>query len=765
MSEESPTSNYPLRVLILVVLVMTGAAVLLARLHEFQVTRHDEMLAAMPKPSKVTTRLPGTRGRILDREGVVLARNRPSFEVDINLETLVEAYRRRSVERSREAYLQRDVDGIPRQREREDVVKIFNDFLVPRLMRHGLAANYNASALRNHYVTHRGLVPFTYREDLEFEEFAKFAERGLELPGVEVVSRPRREYPFGSMASHVLGYVKRWGKGNVPAHEQALFNHYVGDEEGVAGIEKSMNEALIGAPGRRVWLRDERGHFVRVLEETPAGRGADLQLTLDARLQYLVEEQMQRVGRGAAVVLDVETGEVLAMASVPNLDPNDFIPSITQARFDGYRRNEARPFTNRAVSVYEPGSTFKLGSALSGCKHGLRHRQFHCAGRVKYGNTYMHCWIHAKGGQHGTLGLSEAIQRSCNCYFYLLANALGPEKLSADLQELGFGQRTGIELTEESGGTLPGSSWWRHQRGMAKLTPALNAQLAIGQGDTQASPLQMAVLTAAVANGGKLWQPRLVKQYQSQNDDEPSITQPILRADLIKLGYSQADLSVIAAGMHAAANKAGGTARAAALEEYQVCAKTGTAQSIDRGRKSHNAWTVAYAPYENPRYAVAVMVRAGKAGGDVAAPLVNRILRGAFELENQPLPVRPLPPYPGDLRTVVSVSRDSMDVQTEGGLPSRAVLVNPADAAPRRAVRVTPATLSQPSVRPDADTEGSIVRQTRQVRPQPPRRVEPRRVTPEPRRAVIVNTDPPRRAVPVESDSEPEPSRRAIPVR
>ncbi len=717
-----------------------GSGALAWRLYDFQIKQQPEFLAKVPQPSLVTTRIPGVRGRILDRNGIVLARNRISYEVDINLQVLADAYAARYSDDANQDVVRKDGDGMLRQRTQKDIVKIFNEFLIPRLKVHDLAANYNAGALRNHFNTHGGLVPFTYREDLSFEEFSRYAEHRLEFPGLEVVVRPRREYPFGSLGSHLLGYVKPWDKGDISAADRALFSHFVGDVEGVAGVEKTMNSALLGPPGKQVWLRDERGHYVRIIEEQDPGRGADLQMTIDARIQFFVEEELRRVGRGAAVVLDVQTGEVLAMASVPDFNPNDFIPSISQSKFDLYRVNEARPFTNRAIAAFEPGSTFKLGSALCGCHHGLRHRQFHCSGGVSYGNTFMRCWIHSKGGQHGTISLDESIQRSCNSYFYLLANALGPAKMVNDFESMGIGQRTGIRLPNESPGILPGSSWWRRKNRGSKLTPALTAQLSIGQGDTQATPLQMACLTAAIANDGILWKPRIIQQFQELGMDEPKVTQPEIRADLQKLGFAPSAFTTIKRGMRWAVGKPGGTASRAGLEGVLVCAKTGTAQTIDRGKKSQNAWTVSFAPYEAPKYAVVVMVRGGESGGLVAAPIAGRIYDKLFALDDQALPIEPIPAYPGNLRKVVSVDRNSFSVETSGPPPSRAVVVSPAPSQP----------IPQPRVRDEADVEGSVVRRAVPVRPnRPSPRPQARRVRPQARRAVPV--EPPiRRAVPVE---------------
>ncbi len=402
----------------------------------------------------------------------------------------------------------------------------------------GLAKNYKAGDLRTHYLTHGGLIPFSYRTDLNYEEFAKFAEHNLDLPGVYLSIRPQRQYPYGSLASHVIGYLKQWEKGDVPDSATREFNHYIGEEKGIAGVEASMDEMLRGPEGRKTIVKDEKGRTIRMSDYTKPGIGAKVQLTLDARVQYLLENTLRLAGRAAGVVMDVNTGEVLAMASVPDYNPNDFIPSISQKSWDAYRANkQLAPFTNRAISEFTPGSTMKIPTAIAGALAGMGTASFPATAMSPTATKKVGCWIwNLHGGSHGSQNLSQAIQHSCNPYFNKLANTIGWKAMVEGCQLVGIGLRTGIKLPKEDAGILPGSNAWRNANPGLTMTPALSAFLSIGQGDSLATPLQMCAVTACVANGGKYYQPRIVKQAVAEDGVIVIADTPELEVDLTKEG-------------------------------------------------------------------------------------------------------------------------------------------------------------------------------------------------------------------------------------
>ena len=708
--------RYRLRIYLLTAFVLAGCGMLLLRLHHFQIGRRDEFQRMVPGSHTVAVREPGVRGEITDRNGLVLASNRRNYAVTFNLAEIHHAF---TEQHATEPTLQTITaeNGMPRRRVEDDIVAIVNRSVIPRLKRHGLASNYNAGALRTHYLTHGGLVPFTYHTGIDYDQVARFAEHNLELPGVYVDSTPQRQYPYGSLASHMLGYLKQWEKGDIPEAARRRFQHYSGDDKGVAGVEATMDKFLRGVEGVREVIKDEKGHVVGIDDYVRPGTGARVELTIDARRQYLVENVLRRAGRAAAVVLDVNTGEILAMASIPDYDPNKFIPSISETDFKTYRQNPCSPFTNRAISGLTPGSTFKLPTAISGAINGLASNHYTCSGFVQYGNHKIGCWLYNQhGSSHGTLDLSAAIQNSCNPFFNKMANALGAAKMVEGFQLVGFGQQTGVELPSEDPGILPGSRVWLTSiRPGAVMSPALTAMLSIGQGDASATPLQLAAMVAAIANGGRYYKPRLVRRVTHPERGTLIDNVPVLKVDLLKQGLKPADLERIRRGMWMAVNKPSGTAARAKIPDIVVAGKTGTAKTIDNGKKSHNAWTVAFAPYDTPRYAVAVVVQGGKAGGKVAGPLVHLILRGFFAADDGlRLPLARMTEFGGNTEqleeiplpadTLAAISGEGDDDGGETGEETE----EPEPVAPV----ATPAGTSpapNPSITPEVDAEGSVI--------------------------------------------------------
>jgi penicillin-binding protein 2 len=642
--------GFRFRIYLLTAIVLFCFGALLNRLYEFQIERRAEFLNKVPGNRTVTVREPGTRGEITDRNGIVLARNLRKYEVSFNLEEIREAYLAQHVEDPTIPRLTQE-RGLTRKRSEMDIVTIVNEWTIERLRKLDLARNYNASALRTHFLTHGGLIPFSYRADLRYDEFARFAEHNLELPGVYLSMRPQRQYPYGSLAGHVIGYLKQWEKGDIPEADARRFNHYIGDEKGIAGVEASMDALLRGPEGRKTIIRNEKGRTIRMSDYTRPGTGAKVELAIDARVQYLLENTLRHTGRAAGVIMDVNTGEVLAMASVPDYEPNAFIPSIEPQRWRDYNANkQLSPLTNRAISAYAPGSTMKVPTAIAGALQGMAGRSFSCEGFVTYGNHPVGCWLWNKSrGRHGSLTLSKAIQQSCNPYFNKLANTIGWRAMVEGCQMVGIGGRTGIELPNEKPGILPGSRAWRASTPGAVMTPALTAFLSIGQGDTLTTPLQLCAMTACVANGGKYFQPRIVRRAVSEEGEVLVSNKPKLVLDLIESGVSAADLELIRKGMSMAVNLPGGTAGRVRMAGVEIAAKTGTAQTVDDGAKSNNSWVISFAPYDNPKFAVCVLVQNAGSGGAVCGPLVNLIYQGLFAREEGTrLPLRPQSEFAGN---------------------------------------------------------------------------------------------------------------------
>ena len=646
--------RYRLRLYLLTALILVGLGSLLSRLYNYQIEERSRFLKQVPSNYTVTIREPGIRGDITDRNGVVLVNNLRNYEVVFNLDDIRADYKRHLIETGGKETV-KNFRSIKTS-------KIVNDWVRPKLALHKLDKNYSPRALDTHYITHGGLVPFTFRNDLTYDQFAYFAEHNLELPGVDLRVRPRRQYLYGSLASHILGYVKQWEKGAISPEEKRKFKHYTGDSSGIAGVEATMNDYLKGAEGIKTLLKNEKGEVLQVADYIKPDVGSRVELTIDSRVQCLVENTLRRVGRAAAVVMDPNTGEVLAMASVPDFTPSFFVPSINPDAWKKYNTNKARPLINRAINNFTPGSTFKLPTAIAAAMHGHTNDKESCPGYVTYGKINIRCW---KREGHGTLGLEESIQRSCNCWFMKVANEIGSKKMLNSFQLLGLGQKTGIELPSESPGFIPGNRYWKTEmRPGASVTPAITGMMSIGQSDSAASPLQIAAMVSTIANRGRYYKPRVVKRVVNPHTGVQVQNRPVQKVNLLQEGLKPEHLESIRKGMWLAANENGGTARRSSVEGREVAAKTGTAQTFDMGIKSNDAWTVAFAPYEQPKYVVVVAVKRGTSGGAVAGPLVHLIFRGLFASEEGlKLPLAKMKEYDGDFTI-----HEKIELPDEGGL-------------------------------------------------------------------------------------------------
>lgn len=714
--------KYRFRLYLLTAFVLTGCGTLLSRLYEFQIDRRAHFVANIPTTHNVEIYEPGIRGPIVDRNGVVLARNRRSYQIVFNLEDIYKSYQ----QKQKELQALEKEDPAPNETEEEiggenpekkpsetEIIRIVREIVVPELESFGLTGKRFTDGIKSHYLTHGGLVPYVYRRDLTPDQFAKIAVRSNEIPGVEVRVMPRRIYPYGSLAGHLLGYVKQWAKGDEPPEE--LRNrrnvHFEGPAYGVAGVELTTNDFLQGAGGKRVLVRNEKRKVIATDDYQPAREGAEVQLTIDARIQYIVENVLRKIGRGAAVVMDPNTGEVLAMASVPNFDPNDFIPAITTERFARYNNNRANPLTNRAISAFMPGSTYKLPTAIAGASHQRVGYVHNCRGYSAFGvggKLKIGCWL--KSG-HGSLGLTEAIQRSCNPYFMSLAGDLRTKTMVDTFNLLGFGRKSGILLPFESEGLVPGSNVWKRKNAGATMTRANLALLSIGQGESLASPLQVCSVAATIANGGRYYQPRIIRRViGTAPSGDPIVLKeniPIVKTDLIKEGMSRNQIKVIQKGMWKAVNEKGGTASKVAMENVFIAAKTGTAQvSKTNEEHTHNAWTASFAPYDSPRYAICVMVENGKSGGAVAGVLTHYIYRAIFSQEaGIPQRLTKLGVYKGNFEPYPEIERPeggvfmlNIDDIGETGDEVDAALLNPGQP-----IKVKPKTIPLPSIAPTPD--------------------------------------------------------------
>lgn len=617
------------------VLALLGAVIL--RLWWVQVARGALYAAKIAQRSEVTVRIPSVRGEIRDRNGIPLVQNRASYEVDFYLPEMVRGFKQRNEGEVPLIEYRGTQHGMPVKKREADIVQIVNTAVIPRLEALDLAKDYNAKRLKTHYRNDTE-IPFTYLEDIDFPTLAKFSEHDVGLPGVDVAIKPVRQYLYGALAAHLLGYVGM--PVNVDQDEASHYTFYQPDVEGKSQIEFAMDKYLRGSPGIRVMQRSVRGVIegeVRTIQPKP---GANVYLTIDARIQMIAEQALRQplLGRAAAVVIDPNNGDILAMASIPSFDPNIFIPSVSAADWGALNKNPAVPLVDRAVSGFPPGSTFKIVTALAGLKKGMAGAHFDCPGSIDYGGRPFHCWIAEKGGSHGVLGLADAIKVSCDCFFYQYGNAAGIDAIDQVGGLLGFGQTYDIGLSDEKAGIMPGPEWMKEHYPKEKWSTAYTANVSIGQGYVLASPLQLAMAYATVANGGVCYTPRLVRTVLNPDgtptrDDDGNIAvpdQPKIRGDLRNV-VKQSDIEVVRRGLWEVVNErggpgGGGTGAKAQIKGTIIAGKTGTADSSEHGKKETIAWFCCFAPYDHPKYVVVAMVQGGKHGGSVAAPVASHIL-------------------------------------------------------------------------------------------------------------------------------------------
>ncbi len=647
-------SSTAIRVYVLGSFMLGMLGVLSAKLWHEQVTNSKKWSDRVRKSSSVTVRIPSVRGEIRDRNGITLVANRSSYCVDFYLPQMVEGYRELNDGKAPLVNYRTTRDGMQADVKVADIVEIVNDTVIQRFEDLQLARDYNAAQLERHYRTN-DQVPYNYLEDADFNTVAKISENDLGVPGVEIALRPVRQYLYGSLASHILGYV------GAPEDIDKLkdikdFTYYQPEVQGRSNIEKAYDQWLRGTPGRRILERSAKNKIGAELSREEPTPGANVYLSIDARIQTIVEQTLKQagVGRAAVVVMDPQNGDILAMASVPNYDPNMFIPKISEEDYARLNDDSTDPLVNRAIQAFAPGSTYKIVSALAGFLGGLKPNvTFSCAGGVTYGNKFMKCWIAEKGGAHGPLNLTGAIKNSCNSYFYQWGNKaklINYEKIG---DALGLGTRSGLPLSGESPGTLPGPRWLAAQ-GQSALENSSGhiANTAIGQGAVTASPLQMATVCMTVANGGTSYYPRLVSRLvdasgEDVRDANGSLVVPVepkVRANLREMGFSAGDIEAVRQGMWKVVNEPGGTGAKARIKGIEVAGKTGTAQfwriierdargRITKKEKDNHVWFMCFAPYKNPKFAICVMIQGAKSGGGVAAPVAHKILTESLALD------------------------------------------------------------------------------------------------------------------------------------
>ncbi|MCM8913942.1 penicillin-binding protein 2 [Pseudomonas inefficax] len=584
------------RVVVGAVAIMLLICVLIARLYYLQVIQHDYHSTLSENNRVHVQPIPPTRGLIFDRNGVIVADNRPSFSL--------------SMTRERAGNWQEVLDTIV------EVLELTPDdrALFEKRMRQG----------------RRPFEPVPILFELNEEQIARVAVNQFRLPGVEVVAQLVRHYPQGAHFSHSVGYVGRINEKELKTLDPVNYSgtHHIGK----TGIERFYEADLHGQVGYEEVETNARGRVLRVLKRTDPKPGKDIVLSLDIKLQEAAEAALGG-RRGAVVALDPRTGEVLAMVSQPSFDPNLFVTGIGFKAYAELRDSIDRPLFNRVLrGLYPPGSTIKPAVAIAGLDSGVVNagsRVFD-PGYYQLPN-YDHKYRNWNRSGDGWVDLDAAIMRSNDTYFYDLAHKMGIDRLSSYMNKFGIGQRVSLDMFEESAGLMPSREWKRATRRQAWF-PGETLILGIGQGYMQATPLQLAQATALIANKGVWNRPHLAKTIEGQPPVDDNPMENIVLRD-------KSDWAKVTHGMEQVMHNARGTARKAAIgSQYRIAGKSGTAQvvAIKQGEKydrnklqerhRDHALFVAFAPAEDPKIVVSVMVENGESGSGVAAPVVRQVM-------------------------------------------------------------------------------------------------------------------------------------------
>jgi penicillin-binding protein 2 len=575
---------------------------LAGRLYHLQVQRNQEY-GLLAEDNRVNQRLLiPPRGRILDRNGVALALNVPTYRVRVVREQAGDL----------RAVLLR-LAGLVH--------------LTPEQIEATLAEAR----------TRRAFVPMTVREDLSWDEVSRIAVHSPELPGVVLDSGLLRRYPYGEVLSHVLGYVGAVSQAEQQRDPDPLLQ-LPDFRIGKNGIEHSYDKVLRGRSGLSRVEVNAIGREIRELDRNEGDPGEDLKLTLDAELQRFCFARLSSELAASAVVLDVRTGGVLALASVPSYDPAAFRGGLSRSLWTELRDNPRHPLVNKCIrGQYPPGSTFKMMTALAGLEAGAitESAKIFCSGSVSLGNARFHCW---KERGHGAVNLLNALEQSCDCYFYEVARRIGVDAIAEMANRFGLGHRLELDLPGEQPGLVPTRAW---KKAALKQSWQKGETLicGIGQGYVTTTPLQLAVMTARMANGGLAVRPHFVRPA----DAPPPAP----------LGVSKESLDLVLHAMREVVHGPRGTARKAnlGLPGIEMGGKTGTAQvrrisKADRAAGRHkredipweerdHALFVCFAPYVEPRFAISVIVEHGLHGASAAAPVARDIMRKTIELHKE----------------------------------------------------------------------------------------------------------------------------------
>jgi penicillin-binding protein 2 len=592
-------------------IVFLGVAFFLIFIHLWylQVIKGSE-LRRLSENNRIRIREnPADRGVLFDRKSRVLAQNRPSFEVSLIPEDL---------------------------KINPDVLNKVGEML--DMDQDEIGIKLKSLKRRPPF------KPIKIKSDIDWNELALLEFNRVHLPGLVVDVRPRRNYNYGELASHLIGYLGEVDENELRQTKGASYS--MGTLIGKYGVEYRWETDLRGVDGGRQIEVDALGREIKPLQSVDPFPGNNLILTIDLDLQRVAEEAFQDKS-GALTAMDPKNGRILAMVSKPSFDPNLFARNILPEEWKSLMEDPHHPLQNKGIQgQYPPGSVFKIVTAVAGLESGIitPNTQFTCTGVYPYGNRNFRCY---KEGGHGTLSLHRALVESCDIYFYQAGLKIGVDLIAHYADELGLGRATGIALPHERSGTVPSSSWKKKHSG-APWYSGETLSLSVGQGYVNATPLQLVALMSAVANEGHFYLPQVVERVEDIYGKVLKEYRPVERR---RANISQDTLHIIQEALTGVVNEPHGTGGVCALKDFKVAGKTGTAQVVtmpqnfrkgDTNRlplkfRDH-AWFAAYAPVENPRIAIAVLVENGGFGAAAAAPIAKKVFEKFFGVE------RPSPP-------------------------------------------------------------------------------------------------------------------------
>jgi len=590
------------RVTGIVFCVFAAFALLAVRLFHLQVIGGEEYRRLSASNCIRLESIDAPRGLIFDRRGDMMVDNRPAFDVSV---------------------IPRDAKPV------EETVGNLADLL-----------HFTAEELMEKIREKRRLAsykPVLLRQDIGRNLLAAIEVHRYDLPGVVINVTPRRHYLYDQSAAHVLGYL-----GEISNEELSCGKFpdcRPGDFVGKFGVEKTFESVLRGERGGRQVEVNAKGQVVRVLQTVDARPGHNVYLTIDRGLQQKAEE-MLRGAAGAVVAMDPGTGEILAMVSSPSFDQNAFVSGMTYDQWEALISNPNRPMENKAVQgEYPPASTYKIVTAIAGLEEGAIDEKttFFCPGFYRFGNRVYRCW---KKGGHGSVDVVRALAESCDVFFYQVGQRVGVDRLAEYATALGLGRPTGVALDHEADGLIPTSAWKRKKIGIP-WQGGENLSIAIGQGYNLVTPLQMVGLVSAIGNGGIRYRPQILKRIENTQGEVVRSESPIEAA---RIEFSEKTMELVRRGLWEAVNTVGGTAFRSRWSAVDISGKTGTAQVVGRKEdetvdeqeevvhhhKDH-AWFVAYAPSEEPKIAVAVIVEHGEHGSSAAAPIARAMIQTYLE--------------------------------------------------------------------------------------------------------------------------------------